>query len=432
MFPLEKSKIITILNDWNFWIKPRETGIPRQSYINKMEALKNTGQIVTISGVRRSGKSTLMLQYIKSLIDNGLEPRNTLYVNLEDPRWGELSIELLQTIWEAYLEWLEPHSRPFIFLDEVQLIPGWEKFARALHERNDASLFISGSSSKLLSTEFGTVLTGRHVSLSVYPLNFKEFLLFRDIELQPKLELMATDHRAAVARLLREYIEWGGFPAVVLSLQKRVILTQYYEDVLSRDIVTRYKIRKPHKLKALARYYITNSSALISYNRTKKFLEMSLDTVERFSDYLTHPYLIFFVNKFSYSLKEQAVNPRKVYCIDSGLRNTVSLRVSEDAGKLYENIVFLQLLRQEKEIFYWKDKTECDFLVRDARGPEQAIQVCYTLTEDVMKREIKGLSEAMDTFGLKSGIVITQDYEKRDKHHGKTIRFIPLWKWLCQ
>ena len=170
---MEKAKIMEVLTDWNFWRAARDTGMPRQAYLDKMGKLHKTGQIVTIMGVRRSGKSTLMLQYIKGLIDKGLDPNSTLYISLEDPRWGELSYQLLQTIYEAYLEWLEPKAKPFLFLDEVQLVPGWEKFVRALHERKEANLFVSGSSAKLLSKEFGTVLTGRHVGLVVYPLSFR-------------------------------------------------------------------------------------------------------------------------------------------------------------------------------------------------------------------------------------------------------------------
>ena len=149
-----------------------------------MESLEKTGQVVTLMGVRRSGKSTMMLQYIKELIDNGLDPANTLYVNLEDTRWGELSPDLLQRIWEAYLEWLEPKSKPYIFLDEIQLVSGWEKFVRSLHERKEAVIFVSGSSSKLLSGEFGSALTGRHVGLTVFPLTFTEFLLFKGMKLE--------------------------------------------------------------------------------------------------------------------------------------------------------------------------------------------------------------------------------------------------------
>jgi predicted AAA+ superfamily ATPase len=429
---MEKSKIMEVLADWNFWREARDTGIPRQSYLERMASLEKTGQVVTIMGVRRAGKSTLMLQYIRGLIDQGLGPASTLYVNLEDPRWGELSLQLLQEIWEAYLEWLEPKARPFIFLDEIHLVPGWEKFARALHERKEATLFLSGSSAELLSREYGSALTGRHVGLVVYPLTFREFLLFKGIELEERLELLSARERARISRLLREYLEWGGFPQVVLSGEKKEMLARYFDDVIGRDVVERYAVRKPEKLKALARYYLTSIASPISFNRVRRFLGISLDTAERFSYYLTYPYMIFFTRKFSYSLKEQEVNPRKVYCIDTGLRNTISLRFSEDIGRIYENVAFLHLTQAGKEVFYWKGKAECDFLVRSGRSPGEAIQVCHTLTEEVKDRELKGLLEAMEKFKLETGLVITESYEGQEKHKGKSVSFVPLWKWLCQ
>jgi len=429
---MEKSKIIEVLTDWNFWRSARETGIPRQAYLDKMGKLHGTGQIVTIMGVRRAGKSTLMLQYIKRLVDRGFEPASTLYVNLEDPRWGELSDQLLQSIWAAYIEWLEPTTKPFVFLDEIHLVPGWEKFVRSLHERQEANLFVSGSSAKLLSREFGSALTGRHVGLVVYPLSFGEFLLFKGVETGPRPELAPTRERAKIARFLREYLEWGGFPKVALVGEKREILARYFDDVISRDIAERYGIRKPDKLKSLARYYLTSISSPISFNKVKGYLGIPLDTVERFSFYLSEAYLAFFMKKFSYSLKEQEVNPRKVYSIDTGLRNTISLRFSEDVGRLYENVVFLHLLRSGKEIFYWKNKNECDFVIRSARGPEEAVQVCHTLTGEAKEREIKGLLEAMEQFKIKSGLLITEDYDAQEQHAGKTVRFVSLWKWLSR
>jgi predicted AAA+ superfamily ATPase len=429
---MEKAKMIEVLTDWNFWKGIRETGILRQHYLDQMKRLLATGQIVTIVGVRRAGKSTLMLQYMKALIDGGLESQSTLYVNLEDPRWGELSVQLLQAIWEAYLEWLEPKTKPFLFLDEIHLVPAWEKFVGSLHERKEANLFVSGSSARLLSREYGSALTGRYIGLVVYPLSFREFLLFKNIEVGSKPELVPTRERAAIRRLLREYLEWGGFPQVVLASEKREILSRYFEDVINRDIVGRYAIRKPDKLRSLARYYLTSVASPISFNKIKGYLGIPVDTVERFSTFLTEPYLIFFTRKFSYSLKEQEVNPRKVYSIDTGLRNTISLRFSEDLGRLYENVVFLHLLHQQNEIFYWKNKNECDFLIRTTRGPQEAIQVCYTLAKEKEERELKGLLEVMDRFRIKSGLVITESQEASEKVKGKTLHFLPLWKWLLR
>jgi len=428
---MEKEKILEILENWNFWKQKQNTGIKRKEYLEKMEKFSKTGQIVSVIGVRRSGKSTLMLQFIEKLFQKGLKPKNTLYVNFEDPRFlGEFSLELLNSIYETYLEYLKPNKKPYIFLDEVQNVPCWEKFVRSLHERKLAYIFVSGSTSKLLSSEFGTVLTGRHLPIEIFPLSFQEFLNFKGIKVQNKIDLV--HEKIKIKRMLNEYLKFGGFPQVVLSQEKKEILSAYFNDILTRDVIEKYKIKRMNEIKTLAKYYLTNISSLISFRAVQKFLKIPLYTIERFSEYLCSPYLIFFVKKFAYSLKEQQVNPRKVFSIDVGLRNIVSFNFSQDLGKIYENVVFLEFLKKKKEIYYWKDKKECDFLIKE-KGKKIAYQVC-TKIEDagVKQREVAGLFEAMEKFNLKEGVIITQDYEKEEKVEGRKIKYIPLWKWLIK
>lgn len=429
---VKNDRIMGILNDWNFWKKDIDVGIRRAGYLEKLKNLEKTGQIVAVAGVRRSGKSTLMLQYIKHLIDGGLDNKNALYINFEDPRFStELSLQLLQDIYEAYLEFMEPNAAPYIFLDEAQNVAGWEKFARALHERKEAKIFVSGSSSKLLSGEFGTVLTGRHVDLTVYPLSFGEFLTFKGLEIKDKMDLISK--RLKIKGLLRDFIENGAFPQVVLSEGKKEILARYFEDIVSRDVVARYSVRRAAKLKALASYYLTNVSSPISFNRIKKFIGLPFNTVERFSYFLNYAQLVFFVKKFAYSLKEQEVNLRKVYCVDTGMRNAVCFTTSEDMGKLYENVVFLKLLQDGREVYYWKNRGECDFLVKRGRAAGEAIQVCFDVEkEETKEREVEGLLEAMKKFRISRGLIITEDYEAEEKMGKKRIKFVPLWKWLLE
>jgi predicted AAA+ superfamily ATPase len=427
---MQKARIIDILNSWNFWKKPKYTGVQRPSYIARMTDLAKTGQVVSITGVRRAGKSTLMLQYIKSLLDRGIPSEATLYVNFEDPRWGdELSAGLLQEIMEAHSEYLSPKEPVHLFLDEVQNVPGWERFVRSFHERREGVVFVTGSSSKLLSAELGGVLTGRRVEMVVWPLSFDEYLLFKGMEIVKPLDLIAS--KTQVRRHLRDYIEWGGFPHVVLKEDKREILTTYFDDVIGRDIIARYNLRKPDKLKSLARYYLTNIGSPASFNSVRKFLSIPLDTVERFSYYLTYPYLIFFVKKFSYSLKEQEVNLKKPYCVDTGLRNIISFKFSEDIGKLYENTVYMQFVRGGAEIYYWKNKSECDFLIRNGNSGLKAVQVCYLLQKENKDREIRGLLDAMEKFKIGEGMLITDDDEGIEIVGGKKINYVPLWKFLC-
>ncbi len=425
---MNNEQIIEILSEWNFWKKDQDAGVYRETYLDKLNKLIQTEQIVAIIGVRRSGKSTLMKQFIKKQIDLGKSRDSFLYVNFEEPKFTDmLSLDSLQQIYDAYIEILKPKNIPYILLDEIHNIPRWEKFVRGLHEKKEANIIVSGSTSKLLSKELGTLLTGRWLELKTSPLNFQEFLQFKQLKIKNKLDILSQ--KVKIKQLLREYLEFGGFPLVSLKEEKEELLRRYFDDIITRDIAERHKIRRVDKLKTLAKYYLTNSSSFISYRRISKFMNLSLDSVERFSNYMEDANLIFLVPKFSYSLKEQEVNPRKVYSVDSGLINVISFRFIDNIGKLYENIVFLSLVRGDREIYYYKNKNECDFIIKKGKKIIQAIQVSYQIKEN-REREIKGLLEAIQAFKLKEGIIITEDYEAEEKIENKTIKFIPLWKWL--
>lgn len=425
---MNNEEIIEILDDWNFWKKDQDIGVYRGSYLDKLNRLILTEQIVAVTGVRRSGKSTLMKQFIKRLIDSGKSRNSFLYVNFEEPKFTDmLSLGFLQQIYDAYIEIIKPDDKPYILLDEVQNIPKWEKFVRGLHEKKGAQILISGSTSKLLSKELGTLLTGRWMELKLYPLNFREFLQFKQLKIKNRLDILTQ--KIKIKQLLREYLEFGGFPLVVLKEEKEEILKRYFDDIIGRDIAERHKIRKVDKLKALAKYYLTNFSSSVSYRRVVKFIGLSLDSVERFSGYMKDVYLIFLIPKFSYSLKEQEVNPKILYSIDSGLINMISFRFSDNIGKLYKNLVFLSLDQKGKEVYYYKNKSECDFVIKKGRKIIQIIQVSYRIKR-AKEREIKGLLEAMKTFKLKNGLIITEDKEGEEVIKNKKIKYIPLWKWL--
>ncbi len=425
---MENEKIIEILSEWNPWKKDLDVGIYRVSYLEKLDKLLETKQVISITGVRRSGKSTLIKQFIMKQISLGKKRNSFLYINLEELRFADmLNLEFLQNAYEAYIEIMKPTEKPFILLDEIHKISKWERFVRGLHERGESNIIISGSTSQLLSKELGALLTGRWLNLEVFPLDSYEFLEFNKIKVMNKADLLSQ--KIKIKQLLREYLEFGGFPLVVLSKEKEELLKRYFEDIVSRDVAERYKIRKPEKLKALAKYYLTSFSSFSSYRSIAKFIGLSLDSVERFSSFLSEAQLIFFVQKFSYSLKEQEVNLRKVYGIDTGLINIVSFRFSENIGRLYENIVFLSLLKRGNEIYYYKNRGECDFVVKKGQKILQLIQVSYQIEKN-KEREIKGLLEAMEKLKVKEGFVITKEKEGKEIIKGKNIKYIPLWKWL--
>ncbi|MFH1636983.1 MAG: ATP-binding protein [Candidatus Woesearchaeota archaeon] len=414
---LEESKIREILGQWKaFWKKEiihREIADKISKSISK--------EIIDLVGVRRSGKSTTLALIIKKL---KLDEEDVLYVNFEDPAFvNYYGLELLDKIWEAYNIEVNPKKKPYLFFDEIQVIPRWEKWVRKIRDLELAHVFVTGSSSKLLSKEFGTALTGRHLSFTVYPLSFGEYIRFKGLKIPKPLH----EKKVALKRALKSYLIGGGFPEVTLT-GNQDLLKDYFEDILYKDIVLRHEIRDVNSLRKLANFCMTNISSPITYNSIKKQYGLSLDSVRSYLSYMEEAFLLFLVPVFSYSLKVQEFSPKKVYCIDNGLRNAVSFKFSKDEGKLAENLVFLELKRRGKEVYYWKGKNEVDFVLNERGGSLVAINVTYS--DNIEKRELDSLKEFKDKFTNKAGrlILLTKDLEKKEG----CIEFIPLWKWLSE
>lgn len=433
---MNKTELIEILQDWNFWRKALETGVVRQSYLHRVKQLLVTNQVLTVTGPRRAGKSYIMRQAAKDLMASGTAKENTLMVNFEDPRFTELNAKLLEQIYETYLEFLSPKGQPILFLDEIQEIAGWEKWVRYMHELKKAKLVVSGSNAKLLSRELGTLLTGRHLDVTVFPLSFREFLAFNGLVIHDKLD--AVEKRIEIRSLLRQYLEHGSFPEVVLSEQKKEILLSYFEDLVNKDLLRRFKVRKSQELKALVKFYLSNAASLTTFTSMEKFLKISSSTIEKFSAYLEQVYLVFFLKRFSFKVREQEKNPRKVYAIDTGLSNAIGFRFSENIGRLAENVVFLELKRRQTfnpdlELYYWKDvhHREVDFVLKEGAKVTQLIQVCWSVDDAQTKeRELRSLVKAMNELKQDAALVLTEDYEGEETFRGKPITFVPLWKWL--
>ncbi len=431
---MQPSEIMEVLLDWNFWKKDIDTGIERAEVVERLARLARIGEITVVSGARRSGKSTSILQFCRFLFGRGVRKEDVLIVNFEDPRLKDLGIGLLNRIYETYLTEMNPGKEQYVVLDEVQVVDGWERFARLLHENKKAHVFLTGSSSKLLGSEYATVLAGRHVDMEVYPLGFREFLAFRGVILKDGADVMSRRHE--IKRLMSEYLKWGGFPKPTLlgkEDDKKELLNSYFRDIMIKDVAMRHRIKDIVKLEELARYYLSNVASMQSFNKIKNVLGISIDTVERFSRYFSEAYLVFFVKRFSYSEKEQILNPRKVYCIDTGMRNAASFVFMENTGRLMENAVFIELRRRGKEVFYWKGDAEIDLVVKEGKDVSRLIQVCYDIENDsARKREVAALSEAMEKFNLRNGLVITWDFEGEDRIKEGKIAYKPLWKWLLE
>jgi len=385
-------------------------------------------KVISITGSRRSGKTYYFYQKISELL-NKIAKNRIVYINLSDERLYPLKLNDLQYILEAYYE-LYPQNKNkkiFLFLDEVQEVEGWERFVRRVYDTENVGIFVTGSSSKLLHKEIHTSLRGRTLNYTMFPLSFREFLDFNGITLEKNFQY--SDQRYAIKKLLKEYLNNGGFPEVTINKQKGELLENYMELIIYKDIIERYKIRNLALIKNLMKYLLTNISTLFTVNSYHKAVskEMAIkqETISEYLSYLEDAYVIFTVNLFSYSLKQQQANPRKIYCIDNGLRNVVSFKFSKDGGRLAENMVFVELKRRDKDIYYWAGKGEVDFVVKNKDNSLTAINVSYT--NKIEEREINALLDFKNKFSkTKKLIILTKNLEKKEKG----IEFIPLWKWL--
>lgn len=434
---MEKEQIVEALLPWNFWEKDIETGIPRKKYLSRIEKYLTTDEIITLTGVRRSGKSTILLQVLSGLIKGKIPRSNILYVNFEDPQfYNFLNLDLLGRIWQAYCDYLKPKGRVYLVLDEVQKIEGWEHWVRAKYDRKEkVKIFVTGSNAELLSPEFATVLTGRHLELSVAPLTFKEFLKFRGIEVKND-KLWLLKKKGDLERNLIEYLKIGGFPKIVLTPDELVrgeLLAQYFNDILTKDVAERHKIKDVNKLKNLALFYSTNFTRGYTFNKVKKVADfaLSLDSIGRFSHYLENSFLISFLPRFSYSLKNQMQAQRKVYLVDNGIHNATAFKFSENKGKLLENAVFQQLRDDRQEVYFFSEKKEVDFVCKRGLKVIGLINACYSIDDkETLLRETSALIEGMKYFKLKESKIIIGEGEYREiSEQGFHISIIPFYQW---
>ncbi|MCL5774189.1 MAG: ATP-binding protein [Firmicutes bacterium] len=419
--------MIETLNKWNFWNQKVDTGFNRSFYLDKLNRYLKMPEIIALTGVRRSGKSTIILQVIEKLIEKKVKPENTLYINFEEPNFaGNLNLSFLGKIFDAYLEFYNPQGKIYLFLDEVQSVEGWERFAASLYDRKvNIKIFITGSSSKLLKGEISTLLSGRYVSEIVYPLSFREFLDFKKVKYTP---LVKTPN---LYNYLRKYLEFGGFPRIVIEndeYNKKVILSEYFNSILERDILLRHKIRNTKDIKEIISFTFTNISSQISSYKIEKNFGISNQNARRYFDYFEEAFLLQFIPFFSYSVKKQIYNPQKVFSIDTGLRNAVSFKFSYDAGKLLENIVLLEFSRRKQAAYYWEGKTEIDFLLRIGHQVSELINVCYSITnKEALDREIRALEEGLKEFKKANAKLIY--WEGKPVKH-KNIEFVNILDFL--
>ncbi len=369
---------------------------------------------------------------IKNLVKEKIKKEQILYVNLEDYRlYPFYSLELLGKILETYKENINPKQKTFFLIDEIQNVKGFEHFLRTLYDQEkDIKLIITGSNSKLLSKELGSLLTGRISTITAFPFSFEEFLVFKNVILETKEYLYLEQKKNILKKHFNRYLKFGAIPEFLKDEDPFFRLKEYLDNILFKDIVERFNIRNIRLIKELSLYLISNSSNVFSINRLSRMFKVSINTIQEYLSDLNMAYLFFYLDKFSFSVKERITTQSKVYTIDTGLMNAVGFKLSSGIGNLLENLVFLELLRNNKEVYYYSEaKRECDFIIKENLKVVEAIQVTKSL-ENTREREVEGLIMVLKRFKLKTGLILTQD-EFNDVNHGRfKISIRPIWFWL--
>ena len=399
---IRKEDLRAIIREQNLTLLEDEQTMPRAFPENPDF---NPEQAMVITGVRRCGKSTVLKQLMKQKSCN-------YYLTFEDIRLTDFELQDFLKVEDVFRE--EFGQSSLYFYDEIQNISGWERFVRQqLDQRKQ--VILTGSNARLLSTELGTHLTGRHIDYELFPFSYPEYLKYTKSEnTRPVFE---------------KYLMQGGFPEY-LHNNKREYLQNLLTDILIRDIAVRNGIRNLKVLKEMAVFLLSNLGKEFSYHSLRKIFELgAASTVIDYISMYEECYLLFTIPRFDYSLKKQAYHPKKVYAIDNGLAVANSLSFSSDIGRMLENLVFNTLRRRYHEIFYFRQKKECDFIIREQGSIISAIQVCSILTSDNKTHEIEGLFEAMEYFNLNEGYLLTMDEEDELRREGRTILIRPVRKW---
>jgi len=322
--------------------------------------------------------------------------------------------------------------RNSFFLDEIQNIPGWQRWVNRLYEFEDIKIFVTGSNAAMLSAEIATALTGRNRIIELYPFSFLEFVQAKGTS-PDKRDFLRPEKRAALVHFFDRYLQTGGFPEAVKTGDTS-ILQEYFRDIIYRDIVARHGLRNVHELRELVLYLASNLSCMMSYKKLQSVISVkSTNTVKKYLGYLADAYLFITVDLFDYSVKKQIYNPAKIYCIDHALAAAAGFRFSADIGRTLENIVCLELKRRGHEIYYWRNRAglEVDFVIKQGLDITGAIQVCHNLeAPDTKRREIKAAIAAAKTFDLDTVKIITSDVWQEETFDNVKIEYIPIWKWL--
>ena len=412
-----------------------DAGVPRHVEITPVHK-----KAAVCMGVRRSGKSTLMLQLINKLLNKGINKNDILYLNFFDERFHTLKSEGLNDITEAYYT-LYPEKKNaatvYYFFDEIQMIEGWEAFVERLLRTEKCEIYLTGSSARMLSKEVATQMRGRAISWELFPFSFREYLCFKGVAAPDDLSARC---RMLVEKTFEEYLETGGFPETAGTDKKlRIKIHQeYFGAMLFRDLIERHDISHPKAVADLAHWMSDNTASLYSVNNLTNYLKslghkISKSSVSDYIQWFEDAYIFFTVRIFDASLARSNTNPKKIYCIDHSLVRSVSSGILVNSGHLLENLVFITLRRYVQKIYYYKCKSgkEVDFIITDKSGKKMLIQVCESLADPKTKnREISALAEAMEELNLNSGTIVTLDKDETITAEAGDISVVPAWRFL--
>lgn len=397
------------------------------------------GKAFVCIGVRRCGKSTLLYQIIKKIEAQGIKLENILYINFFDDRLTELKQGNLSLIIDAYYS-LYPGKKGteeiYCFFDEIQEAKNWEQFIDRILRTEKCSVYLSGSSAKLLSREIATQMRGRSLSWELFPFSFSEFISYKGINFKK----LTSRNRLLVQNCFDEYFLKGGFPEVRdVSAKIRVMIHQeYFKTILHRDVIERFNVIHPQAAIQAGYRLISSSPSLYSINRITDYLKslgykVSKGFVSSCVEWFEDVYFLFSVKIFSPSISKQNANVKKIYCIDHSMVTSIAPKILENKGHLLENMIFTHLRRHTEQIYYYRTKNgkEIDFIWMDNRGNRHLMQISFSLKDPATrKREISSLSFAMEELNLRQSTIITYNEEDLIKVETGTIRIIPAWKYM--
>lgn len=395
---IRQEEIALVINSQRETFLKQDTGFTRDALVD-IPIADSFATIIT--GIRRCGKSTLLLQLLRR------DYQDAIYLNFDDIRLSGFEISDFMRLHRE----IEKRKINVLFFDEIQIVKGWEQYINQLLREN-YKVFITGSNASMLSIELGTRLTGRHLSMELFPFSYWEFIKFKTLE---------NGENAIL-----DYLNLGGIPEYIKT-GISVVLNALVDDILMRDIAVRHAIRDITSLRQLTTFLITNIGNLISANKLVGMFDIkSPATFLEYFSFLQDAYLLEFVPIFNHSLKVQARNPKKVYIMDMGLYTENSISISDNMGRRLENLIFLHLRRKYKHIFYYKDKGECDFITMEKNTVKEAIQVCLTINDENFDREFNGLLGAMQNLGLKEGYIVTLNQSDLFEKEDMTIKMLPV------